>query len=356
MIVKRLKTVAKKLLINALKLRARYLRPLIERLGKDNSPSLIVFAYHGVTEHAGVERIGYGLQILKDDFERHCRIISANLRSSHIEEFLQQDYANNSKVCVLMTFDDVYRNVVSTALPLLEEYRLKFILFPSTNFVDSPEPFWWDKVRLAFLAAPSSLLDVGERVFDLSTLKAREESMFAFEEYLKRLDNEHRETLVTEVYTKQQPYIQSVFGKLLDELRPIDRKSLEALKGHPLCQIGLHSASHSVLPALSQERLEQELRLSQEWHEDLFHERAQDVCFPNGETDERVNDACQQFGFRRGFMLDVKSPARVRSPGNLGPSFLLINRYLLYPHDDSDSVLGKSAGLYDPFIRRFPWI
>lgn len=327
--------------------------PLISRSKRNDGPWLIVFAYHGVTKEVNVEKLSHGLHILKDDFERHCRIIASNFKTSHVDDFFQQIPKNKERVFALLSFDDIYQNVVTTALPLLEEYRLKFTVFPATDYVGSREPFWWDKVRLAFLATPFHQLHIGKHSFDLSTSQARQQSMFTFEAHLAGLDKERREVLVTELYTKNQDYVHLVFGKIIEEFRPVDRESLEKLKNHPLCQVGLHSASHSALPSLSPRQVEQDLRASQDWYQELFHKRAQDMCYPFGVSTQQIDEICQQLGFRRGFILNPRDPARIQWSANSDYPYLLVNRYQLHPHDDSDSIVGKGAGFYDPWLRFF---
>jgi peptidoglycan/xylan/chitin deacetylase (PgdA/CDA1 family) len=48
--------------------------------------------------------------------------------------------------CVLVTFDDGYRDLVTHALPVLQAHGVRAAAFLATGFMDRPHPAWWDEL------------------------------------------------------------------------------------------------------------------------------------------------------------------------------------------------------------------
>lgn len=354
----RVRDIGRLVVTGSLRFWVRHASSFVGRLRRRQGPWLIVFAYHGVTERSEVANSSYGIQILKGDFERHCQILASLFRPSHVDEFFERESSESGDVHVLLSFDDVYQSVATTAVPVLERYGLKFMLFPASDYVDRTDLFWWDRVRLTFRATASSSIHIEGRSFDVKTAGTREKSMLACVRYLATMNRQGREERVARIYNDNLTFIRSKYGDQMDELRPVTRASLEKLKDNPLCRMGVHSASHCELSRLSQDDLENELRTSKDWYEEVFKTAPQDFCYPFGRTDRRVDEACQRLGFRRGFALDPRRAARVRKSSDSGPSYRVINRYILHPDDDLESIRGKGAGMYDPFLRllRSHWL
>ena len=344
------------LIIDILKTSTRYLSILMKLLKKSTKPGLIIFAYKGVTKNIGVTKLCRGDQIAEAVFEKHCRVISSHFRSCHIGEFLDEAFAHKNKINVLLSFEGVYHNVFTTALPLLEEYRLKFLLFPHQDYVNGSGLFWLDKARLIFSAVPFAHLSVRGKVYDLGLVSTRKRSLAQFEDYLVSLEKGDREALVDELYVKYLSHIQSVFGKILDDLRPIDGIFLQRLKNHKLCRVGSYLDWQALRSSCSREHIEHELVSLRQWHRKVFEEPIYDICYPNGKTNAKINEAAKNTGFSRGFVLDSITPRKVAQPNGPLPPFFLINRYQLHPHDTLDSILGKASGFYDPFLKYFPWL
>lgn len=83
----------------------------------------------------------------KENLKRHFEYYAKNFNSVLPLERLSEDKPN---ICI--TFDDGYKDFVSTALPLLKEFGLKAIVAISTNLIDSDTSgkyMSWDELHEA---------------------------------------------------------------------------------------------------------------------------------------------------------------------------------------------------------------
>ena len=158
----------------------------------------IVLAYHGVTASPATARLGYGLHVLDTVFESQCKGIQRYFNAQHSGEGVKAGHNHSS---ILLTFDDIYHNVFATGLPILEKYQLKFTVFVTTDFVDQ-NLIWWDKLRFAFLAYPLASLEVEGHLYDLSSVSARENSMFELESKLVGILPDMRRSIIVTIYNE----------------------------------------------------------------------------------------------------------------------------------------------------------
>lgn len=308
---------------------------LRQRLASQGEPTLVVFVYHGVTGQSQVARVSYGLHLEEQLFAEHCREIAKAFTPCHPSEFAALEEGAPPRAYALLTFDDVYDNVVTTALPILERFGLKCMLFLTTDYVATAKLFWWDRVRLAFLCAPYASLTIGDRHYELGTLSARERSAVAFEAVIAGMDATGREALVDELYEPVRRYIESVFGKAMPGFAALQAQSLARVAEHPLCRVGLHTASHPDLTLVTRDVLRDELERCQQWHQSWKQRNAEDICFPFGAANSLVESAAVAAGFCRGFSFAPHRAPYVRLPEARSKCWSIFNRcvFQLNPRD-----------------------
>ena len=123
-----------------------------------NRAPLVLF-YHGVAESPDcmVEQESISAFMFRKQMsylKKYYNVISP-------QEFFQR-YTENlwDGREVLLTFDDGYKNMLSTALPILSEYDFPFLLFLTTNNVEHEELFATSVNRLVVLASSLSHLTI----------------------------------------------------------------------------------------------------------------------------------------------------------------------------------------------------
>lgn len=272
--------------------------------GRWHEPRLVIFAYHGVTPSEPVIEASGGLHLSLATFERHCQSLVSEFQPISLDNFLRLEYSSSAKPYALVTFDDIYDNVVRAALPILEQYQLPFMVFLSTSYVGRARRFWWDDVRLALLTVPYVRFPVGDIVVQLGTREARENAITVVETALASLPQSDREQIILDLLSRSEKFVQRVFARVLSEWLPLTEDSLQRLELEKLCNIGLHSHSHPALIDIAPANLREELGSSQGWYRSRYGRSAPDICFPFGECNEAVIEACQAADFKRGFTLE----------------------------------------------------
>ena len=110
-------------------------------------PRYFVLNYHNFSKYNN-----YGLRrgsILDsgyaDKFERQLKFLQKHFNFCYPNEFFQVD--RNNKVCVLITFDDGYKDNYDIAFPILKKHNAKAVFFIVTNLIGTKKWLWHDKVR-----------------------------------------------------------------------------------------------------------------------------------------------------------------------------------------------------------------
>ena len=57
------------------------------------------------------------------------------------------------KNCALFIIDDGYQNALTHAIPVLDEFDIKPLIFVVTGMIDSKIPYWFDRLDVALQAA-----------------------------------------------------------------------------------------------------------------------------------------------------------------------------------------------------------
>src|SRR4051812_23358144 len=137
----------------------------MERLAAARSPALAVFTYHRIA----VPGVG------SDDY--YDPVISATPAAFRAQvEFLRDRFSvihlddlaapggpprpDTKRPTALITFDDGYRDNVTTALPILRELGVPAAFFIPTGYLQAPRLPWWDHVACAIKRTNSPRLNL----------------------------------------------------------------------------------------------------------------------------------------------------------------------------------------------------
>jgi peptidoglycan/xylan/chitin deacetylase (PgdA/CDA1 family) len=102
---------------------------------------LRILLYHRVASG-----VGSRLAVLPADFRRQMQAVLASGRCfvplSQVPALLASGASDLSRY-VVVTFDDAYRDDLTRALPILEEFGVPAAVFAATRYADCPAPFPW---------------------------------------------------------------------------------------------------------------------------------------------------------------------------------------------------------------------
>ena len=106
--------------------------------------SVLCLMYHRINP---IEDPLYQMTVSPDYFEQHIRYIKEHFACRRFEEEWKQD----DKPTIVITFDDGYADNYLYALPILEKYQVPATIFVTTGNIGTKKEFWWDELGRLFL-------------------------------------------------------------------------------------------------------------------------------------------------------------------------------------------------------------
>tara|TARA_R110002072_G_scaffold302503_1_gene485963 strand:- start:8581 stop:9570 length:990 start_codon:yes stop_codon:yes gene_type:complete len=195
-----------------------------------------------------------------------------------------------------VTFDDGYSDNYSVVAPILKEHGVRGTFYVTSDFVKNGAPLWFDQAAFAW-----EQLDPQDRIRMLNAVEGRDElapsrearptSINAWMAGLKALAGQQRIELILQAE-------ESSNGSLdISRCRPMTPAEVIELDrdGH---EIGSHSVTHPILPLLDDSDLAKELSESAAQLRAWIDKPVTGICFPNGDTDARVEHAVRAAGYR----------------------------------------------------------
>jgi len=231
----------------------------------------VIVCYHNVVSDRADEGAP-GLHIRFSRFARQIRWLTDHYDVVTLSEFVRERSGRWSPPLAAITFDDAYAGVFEYAAPFLERLGI-----PATVFVVSDAPghadgFWWDH--------PVVVAAQTDRLRD---------------QWLRDLRGDGEAILAA---LGASPAV------MPPAYRPADWDTIRA-HAEERIDVGVHSASHRFLPALSDSELERELMTSRT----VVHQQTgiwpEFFSYPYGLCDARVRTAVRSAGYRAAFGLEA---------------------------------------------------
>lgn len=249
--------------------------------------------------------------------------------------------------CVV-TFDDGHRNNITCALPILKKHQIPVILYPSTQFVETGGPYWFDRLDYAIQqpGLNGMTLDVGgtEIVVDQTSKRAIAATLSRLIRQLKKIeqpDSEFRK--LVESFTAQ---MEGVSGKSLRQLKPGDNWSAAmtwqqirdcVLSGE--VEIGSHTVNHVRLSHADEQTVSYELSESRATIEAKTDKPCTFFCFPNGDWCMKAVRILKKTGYESAVTSDSGS-------NKVGDNPYLLKRFSVPNKGSALDALFTTTGLF----------
>jgi peptidoglycan/xylan/chitin deacetylase (PgdA/CDA1 family) len=283
---------------------------LLARCGVQRiAPGALILLYHRI---ADVERDPWSLCVSPRRFAEHLEVLGDRVRPlAHLA-----GSRRSAPGCVALTFDDGYADALTEAKPLLERHGAPATVFVTTGGVDGGVSFWWDRL-VALLGPPRVLpasleLRVRGRVhrFDLGAEKSsggRARAGAGFDGWSAARARVHEElhgllgSLTAAERSEQLAALEEWSGGRgpTPDGRPLRRDEIARLASDGLVEIGAHSVSHPLLPALRPDEREREIRESQAFLAGVLGHRVTSFAYPHGGHDGGTRRIVAKSGFER---------------------------------------------------------
>jgi peptidoglycan/xylan/chitin deacetylase (PgdA/CDA1 family) len=177
----------------------------------------------------------------------------------------------------VLTFDDGYRDNVSTALPILERNNAPFMMYVPTGALTRTVQSWWLGLREIFRSSDAVTIDaMGIRFrcpdFHNKTLALTKVTQWIHEDY-------HRVAMLAPTFNRAGLSLPA-----LNEAYFLDERELQVLARHPLASIGGHTASHAALASLDVLSARAEMADNRNYLENLLQVPVRHVAYPYGNS------------------------------------------------------------------------
>lgn len=198
------------------------------------------------------------------------------------------------KNACLLTFDDGYRDFLSFALPILSDFGIPAVLFPTKSAATGADLLPTDQLYAALSAA----LKHGE-------ISPDDSNEWLGGERKRQYVRSSRETQMTML-------ADAGLGAVVTEPESLYLTEEDLLDlPKDLVAVGSHGECHEVLAGRELPDLRRELRTSRFWLEKINHQRGAEhlmIAFPNGTYDDRTIAATIECGFHAAFTVEPYRP------------------------------------------------
>jgi peptidoglycan/xylan/chitin deacetylase (PgdA/CDA1 family) len=240
------------------------------------SAKYVILCYHRV----GTEGIPLYCKLGAREFEAQMRYIHERYRIVSLEDLCNEmEGAAPKGHGVAVTFDDGYRDLYTSALPVLQRYRIPATIFLTARAIETGEVSWYDRIFLAVREWPAKSIDVdfGRPLhFDLGSsaerLRAAQQILLALRKLPEEQRRSHCAALERGVTLPQD----ALSDRMLtwDQVREMQRGGI--------C-FGSHTMTHPVVSRLSPDLLETELQESKRVLEEKLGTPVLDFAYPFGQ-------------------------------------------------------------------------
>lgn len=260
----------------------------------------LVLAYHRVTNTDQPEGhyLQRGMYVTTDAFKMHMEYLSSKYRVVSLQKLVESLTTRSplgKNTCVI-TFDDGWKDTYTHAIPLLRRYSLPATVFLVSDYVDTTQRFWTDKVshlltnyfRMERFKLPSSgmypaLEDIGFFHLIVHPLLTPSQRIEKLIETMKDLDASEMERVLSEL------------DDLFHVSRPQESNHSLTLNWDQVIEMsrsnitfGSHTKTHVILTKAPKQTTTREIVDSQRQLEQRLSTSCWAFSYPNGDYDDDI--------------------------------------------------------------------
>jgi glycosyltransferase involved in cell wall biosynthesis/peptidoglycan/xylan/chitin deacetylase (PgdA/CDA1 family) len=244
-----------------------------------NNRAIKILAYHRVNND---KFNPLGMSINVANFEKHMRLISRDYNPVSLENAIEL-LTNKQKIpknCIVVTFDDGYKDNYIHAFPIIKKYNIPATIFLSVEAINKQNLLWYDAIVNAFQVTTKdsvNLQDLGLGKYDLSLAADKITAINAAVSFGKYIRTNYREVFIKELLMKLDAKLKTndKFSFMLDwgDIKLMQKNGIS---------FGSHGMTHSILTTLSNEEVEYEIRESKEIMQKEIGTEINLFSYPNG--------------------------------------------------------------------------
>ena len=261
-----------------------------------------VLFYHGVA--VSPDPVIETESISASDFSKHVEYLEKYYKVISIHEFEQRfsedSWEGNE---ILLTFDDGYKNVLHTALPILEKKGFPFVLFLTTNNINEGKLFATTINRLVVLGSSLTKLDLTScKIRSALTRDNRVSIANSISKILKSRPISEVDTIIGELSSLISVDEMESLREKYSSVVPMNWEEAKQMKASPLCTIGSHGLDH-ICCHENQPLQEVSFQINQSRR--IIEDKTGADCvyfsYPNGSYTIQSNKIVAEAGYHLGF-------------------------------------------------------
>jgi peptidoglycan/xylan/chitin deacetylase (PgdA/CDA1 family) len=243
---------------------------------KAASAKYVILCYHRV----GTEGVPLYCKLAPREFEAQMRYLRENYRVLSLQDLCgEMESAQRTKNAVAVTFDDGYRDLYTTAFPILQKYRIPATIFLTARAIETGEISWYDRVFLALQEWPANSIDIdlGQPLhFELRSSAERLRTAQKIVLALRKLPDEERRTHCAVLEKGVTLPAAALSDRMLtwEQVREMQQAGIH---------FGSHTMTHPVISRLAPAALETELQESRRVLEEKLGMPVLDFAYPFGQ-------------------------------------------------------------------------
>lgn len=201
-----------------------------------------------------------------------------------------------STPCVVITFDDGYKDNYTAAFPILKYFEVPAIFFVATQMIDTRQLFWWDIIAYLIKHSRKPFIVFNDVKYCLPD--QQQEAIFFFHQRMKLAQYEQTKYLIPELSNLCE--IDVPMPPLQDE-ELLTWKEIEEMAEHQIA-IGSHTHTHRVLSTISSNSQKEEMLLSKLIIEKHIGNPVRSISYPVGEL-QFITSETSQIAAASGYLL-----------------------------------------------------
>ncbi len=271
-------------------------RPSVARPLAPRRP--VVLIYHGVPRHSAAVNARV--------FEEHMRFLRQHCDVVGVNE-LHSRRSGLSRIRVVLTFDDGFRNNAEVVAPILRRYRMPAVFFACSRHAQRDRFLWFAYLRGL------------ERWFRGNGFSFRGEFMDMRPERRRStvsrlwnalLDLQPHPSAMYEAIENECPRLQDFAsaGEIADSCAGMTAEQVGEIAADPLFEIGIHTEDHPYFTKCTDAEIQSQIVANKQWIEAATGKPCHTIAYPLGDYNEDVLRHCEALGVQHGFSTDRRIP------------------------------------------------
>ena len=268
-----------------------------------NKNKYIILCYHGVSHRY----INFSYRhVAKSEFEEQVKyLIKKNYTFITLTNLINS-LKNNRKLkekCVILTFDDGFKDVIKNAYPVMKKYNAKGCLYIVSSLIGNEKLLWTNYIEALIYNSPGKIkFRFKDEIFEysLDSLEKINRAIKDIKAKLRSVDNKDRISHLKQFKIANKI---SAFKNVPNEYIIVDWKDLSLLDKNIL-EIGSHTKTHPNLETLEtkdeffHELNESKLDIEKKIGYNIYH-----LCYPGGSFNNKTIHHAKNFGYLTGTTL-----------------------------------------------------